>query len=72
MQSPCAPPCGVRTIHPSVENARAGAAHASDHAGSLSALEISVSVAFSVSLTATPPMPRNPPSVAASATCWLI
>jgi hypothetical protein len=31
-----------------------------------------VSVAFSPSLTGTPPMPRNPPSVAASATCWLI
>src|SRR6478672_12347852 len=43
-----------------------------DHAASLSALEISVSVAFSASLTGTPPMPRNPPSLAASATCWLI
>ena len=43
------------------------AAHAA-----LSALEISVNVAFSASLTGTPP-PRNPPpSFAASATCWLI
>src|SRR5262245_35754031 len=42
------------------------------HAASLSALEISVSVAFSPSLTGTPPKPRNPPSVDASATCWLI
>src|SRR5262245_57226410 len=38
----------------------------------LSTLEISVSVAFSASLTETPPMPRNPPSLEASATCWLI
>jgi len=39
----------------------------------LSAVEISVSVAFSASLTGTPPAPRNPPpSLAASATCWLI
>ena len=29
-------------------------------------------VAFSASLTATPPIPRNPPSVDASATLWLI
>src|SRR6516164_4237326 len=43
-----------------------------DHAASLSAPEISLSVAFSASLTATPPMPRNPPSLSASATCWLI
>src|SRR5512132_665653 len=42
------------------------------YAASLSALEISVSVAFSASLTGTPPMPRNPLSFAASATCWLI
>src|SRR4029077_3381092 len=42
------------------------------HAASLSALEISASVAFSASLTATPPLPRNPPSLDASATCWLI
>src|SRR6516165_5537180 len=48
------------------------AMHAPDHAASLSALEISLSVAFSASLTATPPMPRNPPSLEASATCWLI
>ena len=41
-------------------------------AGRLSALEISASVAFSASLTCTPPMPRKPPSLAASATCWLI
>jgi hypothetical protein len=41
------------------------------HAGSLSTFEISTSVAFSASLTATPPMPRKPPSLAASATCWL-
>src|SRR5262245_4419433 len=46
--------------------------HAPDHAASLSALEISLSVAFSASLTRTPPMPRNPPSLEASATCWLI
>ena len=46
--------------------------HALDHDASLSALEISVSVAFSASLTGTPPMPRNPPSFDASATCWLI
>src|SRR5262249_41860046 len=46
--------------------------HASDHAASLSALDISLSVAFSASLTRTPPMPRNPPSLEASATCWLI
>jgi hypothetical protein len=32
------------------------------------ALEISASVAFSVSLTLTPPKPRKPPSEAASAT----
>src|SRR5262245_11677159 len=38
----------------------------------LSAVEISVSVAFSASLTGTPPAPRNPPSLAASATCRLI
>src|SRR5262249_50418765 len=31
-----------------------------------------LSVAFSASLTRTPPMPRNPPSLDASATCWLI
>src|SRR5262245_52361824 len=42
------------------------------HAASLSALEISLSVAFSPSLTGTPPKPRNPPSIDASATCWLI
>src|SRR5262245_44229948 len=42
------------------------------HAASLSAPEISLSVAFSPSLTGTPPKPRNPPSVDASATCWLI
>src|SRR5262249_49340682 len=42
------------------------------YAANFRALEISVSVAFSASLTRTPPMPRNPPSVAASATCWLI
>src|SRR5262249_15394597 len=48
------------------------AARTVGHAASLRALEISVSVAFSLSLTATPPMPRNPPSLAASATCWLI
>jgi len=38
----------------------------------LSAVEISVNVAFSASLTGTPPTPRNPPSFDASATCWLI
>jgi hypothetical protein len=43
-----------------------------DHDWSLRALEISASVAFSESLTATPPIPRNPPSVDASATFWLI
>src|SRR6516165_2360174 len=48
------------------------AACAPDYVASLSALEISLSVAFSASLTATPPMPRNPPSLEASATCWLI
>src|SRR6516165_6626903 len=48
------------------------AMHAPDHAASLSALEISLSVAFSASLMRTPPMPRNPPSLEASATCWLI
>ena len=37
----------------------------------LSGTEISVNVAFSASLTGTPPA-RNPPSFAASATCWLI
>src|SRR5262249_11268979 len=42
------------------------------HAARLSALEISLSVAFSPSLTGTPPKPRNPPSVDASAPCWLI
>src|SRR5262245_41937434 len=42
------------------------------HDASLSALEISISGAFSPSLTGTPPKPRNPPSVDASATCWLI
>jgi hypothetical protein len=31
-----------------------------------------VSVAFSASLTATPPTPRNPPSLETSASCWLI
>jgi hypothetical protein len=46
--------------------------HCSVHAASLSAVEISVSVAFSASLTGTPPMPRNPPSLEASATFWLI
>src|SRR5262245_42582974 len=46
--------------------------HAPDHAASLSALEISLSVDFSASHTRTPPMPRNPPSLDASATCWLI
>src|SRR5438874_7630735 len=53
-------------------HARDDRARAPDHAASLSALEISVRVAFSASLTATPPMPRNPPSLEASATCWLI
>src|SRR5215475_7480700 len=38
----------------------------------LSAVEISVNVAFSASLIGTPPTPRNPPSLDASATCWLI
>src|SRR5262249_12002300 len=41
-----------------------------DQAASLRALDISASVAFSASLTGTPPMPRKPPSLAASATCW--
>src|SRR5256884_927669 len=50
----------------------ANTVHAPDHTASLSALEISVSVAFSASLTETPPMPRNPPSLDASATWWLI
>ena len=36
----------------------------------LKAFEISASVAFSASLTWTPPKPRKPPSLAASATCW--
>src|SRR6516225_3018147 len=44
----------------------------SRHAASLSAFEICASVAFSASLTSTPPIPRKPPSGAASATCWLI
>src|SRR5262249_41447625 len=34
--------------------------------------DLSLSVAFSASLTRTPPMPRNPPPLEASATCWLI
>jgi hypothetical protein len=39
----------------------------------LSAFEISLNVAFSASLTGTPPTPKSPPpSFAASATCWLI
>src|SRR5271169_5002733 len=42
------------------------------HTPDLSALEISARVAFSASLTDTPPTPRNPPSLDASATCWLI
>jgi len=38
--------------------------------GRLRAAEISTSVAFSASLTATPPKPRNPPSLPASAAFW--
>src|SRR5262249_14611663 len=38
----------------------------------LSAFEISLNVAFSASLTGTPPPKSPPPSFAASATCWLI
>ena len=46
--------------------------HVPPHQTSPRALEISVSVAFSASLTCTPPIPRKPPSVDASATCSLI
>jgi hypothetical protein len=57
---------GVTSFTPNESSKEGG------HEWSVSALDISANVAFSASLTATPPIPRNPPSVDASATLWLI